>query len=123
MTTATKLYNRAPKGGMVSSVNGRFYKGGQFMPAATVTAIWAIRPITFEGKRRFLAIAKDLVTGGEYFAGTREGFASVVMARAFIARRYNGGRTFPTIDAPGTERPWTIDVAATDRIRFQHRGC
>jgi hypothetical protein len=123
MTTATKLYNRAPKGGMVSSVNGRFYKGGQFVPAATVTAVWVVRPMTFEGKRRFRAIAKDLVSGGEYFAGTREGFASVAATRDFIAKRYNGGRTFPRIDAPGTERPRTINVAEIDRIRFLHRGC
>jgi hypothetical protein len=40
MTTTTsktdRIYNRAPKGGAISPVNSRFYKGGQFMPMVAV---------------------------------------------------------------------------------------
>lgn len=32
-----RIINRAPKGGMVSSVNGRFYRGGWFMPMLPAT--------------------------------------------------------------------------------------
>ena len=29
------MYGKAPKGGVVSAVNGQFYKGGQFTPGPT----------------------------------------------------------------------------------------
>jgi hypothetical protein len=50
--------NRAPKGGMVSPINGLFYKGGQFMPAAT--AGFNAGPATLEGSSRQVAWATRL---------------------------------------------------------------
>lgn len=42
--------NRAPKGGAVSSVNGRFYAGGQFMPM-TATIV-EVKPAPLSGSSR-----------------------------------------------------------------------
>jgi hypothetical protein len=38
---ADRFINRAPRGGMVSPINNRFYKGGQFMPMAIVEVVAA----------------------------------------------------------------------------------
>lgn len=47
-STPDRFINRAPKGGMVSGVNGRFYKGGTFMPMA----INAVTPAPGPGPTR-----------------------------------------------------------------------
>jgi hypothetical protein len=54
MTSSTRktdsITNRAPKGGMVSLVNGLFYKGGQFMPMAEAHKVYSLgRPVRLEG--------------------------------------------------------------------------
>jgi hypothetical protein len=57
MTTTIRktdsITNRAPKGGMVSLVNGLFYKGGQFMPMASADKVYSLaRPVRLEGSVR-----------------------------------------------------------------------
>ena len=62
MTTATpkadRVPNRAPKGGAVSSVNGRFYRGGWFMPVVSNPVI--LKPAKLEGSSRQVAWATRL---------------------------------------------------------------
>jgi hypothetical protein len=52
MTVAPKAdrFYRAPKGGMVSTVNGRFYKGGQFIPLFSNPV--EVKPVPLEGSTR-----------------------------------------------------------------------
>lgn len=50
--------NRAPKGGAVSTINGRFYKGGQFMPM--VAEVVEFKPAPLEGSSRQVAWASRL---------------------------------------------------------------
>ena len=60
-TTAAKadrFANRAPKGGAVSSVNGQFYKGGQFMPMAA--QVVEVKPAPLAGSSRQVAWANRL---------------------------------------------------------------
>lgn len=62
MTTATakadRIVNRAPKGGAVSVVNGRFYAGGQFMPMVAEAVV--VKPVALEGSSRQVAWADRL---------------------------------------------------------------
>ena len=63
MTTATpatadRIANRAPKGGAVSAVNGRFYRGGWFMPM--VAEVVEVKPAVLEGSARQVAWAARL---------------------------------------------------------------
>jgi hypothetical protein len=62
MTTTTKstdrIINRAPKGGAISPVNGRFYAGGQFMPM--VAEVVEVKPAALEGSTRQVAWANRL---------------------------------------------------------------
>ena len=62
MTTSTakadRFSNRAPRGGMVSPVNGIFYKGGRFMPMATSGL--KSGPVKLEGSTRQVAWATRL---------------------------------------------------------------
>lgn len=66
MNTTTKshtdrIINRAPKGGMVSLVNGFFYLGGQFMPLAEAAKLYTLaRPAKLEGSVRQVAWATRL---------------------------------------------------------------
>jgi hypothetical protein len=122
MTATTQIFNRAPKGGMVSPVNGRAYKGGQFMPAAPVaveTRTWFIRPTTVGGVRRFTAVAKS-ATGAETTLETTAGgvylFRAVSEAREHIATYFQGGRAFPA-PRPRVD-PFSSDV---ETIRNRHR--
>jgi hypothetical protein len=61
-TTTTKAdrvnINRAPKGGAVSTVNGRFYAGGQFMPMVAVVV--EPKPAPLAGSSRQVAWANRL---------------------------------------------------------------
>jgi hypothetical protein len=50
--------NRAPKGGAVSTVNGRFYAGGQFMPM--VAEVVEVKPAPLAGSSRQVAWANRL---------------------------------------------------------------
>jgi hypothetical protein len=50
--------NRAPKGGAVSTVNGRFYAGGQFMPM--VADVVEFKPAPLAGSSRQVAWADRL---------------------------------------------------------------
>jgi hypothetical protein len=62
MTTATaktdRFANRAPKGGAISSVNGQYYLGGQFMPMVAVVV--EAKPAKLEGSSRQVAWANRL---------------------------------------------------------------
>lgn len=62
MTTASikadRFANRAPKGGAVSPVNGRFYAGGQFMPM--VAEVVEMKPAKLEGSSRQVVWADRL---------------------------------------------------------------
>ncbi len=62
MTTTTRkadrFSNRAPKGGAVSPINGLFYKGGQFMPMATIG--FNAGPVRLMGSSRQVAWANRL---------------------------------------------------------------
>ena len=64
MTTTTqttdRILNRAPKGGMVSSVNGLFYKGGQFVPMLSTST--PVKPTPLAGSTRQVAWANRLRT-------------------------------------------------------------
>jgi hypothetical protein len=57
-TTDTVNINRAPKGGAVSTVNGQFYLGGQFMPMVAVVV--EVRPAPLAGSSRQVAWANRL---------------------------------------------------------------
>ena len=61
-TTTTKAdrvnINRAPKGGAVSTVNGQFYAGGQFMPMVAVVV--EVKPAPLAGSTRQVAWANRL---------------------------------------------------------------
>lgn len=54
-TKADRFINRAPKGGAVSPVNGRFYAGGQFMPMAA--EVVEVKPAPLAGSSRQVAWA------------------------------------------------------------------
>jgi hypothetical protein len=62
MTTTTKstdrIINRAPRGGAISPVNGRFYAGGQFMPM--VAEVVELKPAPLAGSSRQVAWANRL---------------------------------------------------------------
>jgi hypothetical protein len=63
MTTSTTKadrvnINRAPKGGGVSTVNGQFYAGGQFMPMVAVVV--EVKPAPLAGSTRQVAWANRL---------------------------------------------------------------
>jgi hypothetical protein len=63
MTTTTTQadrvnINRAPKGGAVSTVNGQFYAGGQFMPMVAVVV--EVKPAPLAGSSRQVAWASRL---------------------------------------------------------------
>jgi hypothetical protein len=62
VTTATpkadRFSNRAPRGGAVSPVNGRFYPGGQFMPMVATVA--ELKPAPLAGSSRQVAWASRL---------------------------------------------------------------
>jgi hypothetical protein len=64
MTTTTpkadRFTNRAPKGGAVSTVNGQFYAGGQFMPMVAVVV--EVKPAPLAGSSRQVAWANRLRT-------------------------------------------------------------
>lgn len=59
-TTATtdRIINRAPKGGAVCPISGRFYRGGQFMPLAPADVV--VKPAALEGSSRQVAWAERL---------------------------------------------------------------
>lgn len=63
-TTATakadRFINRAPKGGAVSSVNGQWYAGGQFMPMVAKVEVEAPKPAPMVGSSRQVAWANRL---------------------------------------------------------------
>jgi hypothetical protein len=63
MTTTTRtatdrFSSRAPKGGAVSTVNGRFYAGGTFMPM--VADVVEVKPASLEGSSRQILWAARL---------------------------------------------------------------
>jgi hypothetical protein len=57
-TTTGRILNRAPKGGAISTVNGQWYAGGQFMPMVPVVA--EVKPATLEGSSRQVAWASRI---------------------------------------------------------------
>jgi hypothetical protein len=61
-STADRYSNRAPKGGAVSPVNGRFYLGGQWMPM--VHEVVEVRPATLEGSSRQVVWASRIRSEG-----------------------------------------------------------
>ena len=87
MTSTTRqtdrLINRAPKGGAISPINGRFYKGGQFMPMAGAE----IKPTRVE------------IKGATYEVRAIDpGFAGVA---AVEVRKFNGESYAVTLQADG----------------------
>lgn len=76
-TTTGRILNRAPKGGEISPVNGRFYKGGQFMPTVAVVepvatieikgATYTVRPID-PGFAGVAAVEVTKLVNGESYA-------------------------------------------------------
>lgn len=56
--TTDRIINRAPKGGAISPVNGKFYAGGQFMPM--VAEVVEVKPVALEGSSRQVAWASRI---------------------------------------------------------------
>lgn len=99
MKTTDRIANRAPKGGMVSSVNGRFYKGGWFMPM--VAEVLEVKPAPLQGSVRQVSWANrlraaklartearlaDLLTGMEKVARGFRPFFQAEVEKVAIAR-------------------------------------
>lgn len=61
-TSTDRIINRAPRGGAVSPVNGRFYAGGQFMPM--VVEVIELKPAVLEGSSRQVVWASRLRSEG-----------------------------------------------------------
>ena len=57
---AKTVRNRAPKGGMVSPVNGLFYRGGWFMPTAIEGRPTVEGPARLEGSSRQVPWAEKI---------------------------------------------------------------
>lgn len=83
-TTTCHIANRAPKGGMVSSVNGRFYLGGQFMPM--VAEALEVRPTPLKGSYRQVAWANRL--RAELLAATEARLAELLTGMATVRRGF-----------------------------------
>jgi hypothetical protein len=58
LTPKADRFYRAPKGGMVSTVNGQFYKGGQFIPLSSNPV--EVKPVPLEGSTRQVLWASRL---------------------------------------------------------------
>lgn len=108
MTTTTPKadrFHRAPRGGIVSPVNGIFYKGGQFLPKSSAPI--EVKPAPLVGSSRQVAWANRIRR--EALARIEE---DIMVRRMFL----NDAKI---VDEPGVRRAIRRDSIALHRLMVE----